>query len=45
MKVAEKGLKIMKELTVNCIYEFNAKENEMNKDIAIDFSHLPFYDP
>jgi hypothetical protein len=30
---------------VSSLFEFGSKEREQIRDMAIDFSHLPFYDP
>lgn len=45
MKMLEQGIRIRKETKESCLYEFGSREKELHKDMANDFSHLPFYDP
>jgi hypothetical protein len=45
LKILEKGIKITKDVSVNCIYEFGSKEKEIQNDYVNDLSAIPFYDP
>ena len=45
LKILEQGIKIAKDATVTCVYDFNSKERDLQKDVANDFSALPFFEP